>query len=326
MNKKTNCPLNVADNFSGSNSRAVTSIDWLQIDSRGTLIPSHHFLTFDTEKSTAIFKKLYMIYDEKNYVASIVSEPFMTGGETGLPPNLNLIKLINRELYYEKPVSRIVAISLDHNLQPYRPSRIDVCVDFNNFLQSFKPETLIKGFLYDRFMKKGTRNYIVQGKQDGKNIPHYLKFSKPRSNVDTYLYNKSHEMREVKLKPWIVERWEHGGLDMTEDVWRLEFAIHNPAFNYTNTTTGETKMFNYENLDNPAEVSEIIRVMISKYFDFRRNTGIKEVSDMPKIKLFSGIKDCKIDFTRPTSVESDKADRNFIKRLKELNKDRKSVV
>ena len=318
---KAKPPPSIGADFSGFKHYCSTCIDWLQIDSRGTLKNSHFFITLDTEKKTSVFNKLYQIYENNNYVASIVSEPI----EDFLPTDLNLIKLINKELYYQNPIQRIISLSLDHNLTPWRPSRIDIAIDFNTFLGGYLPQNLIKDFFKCKYLKTGTTDFIIQGKQETTQNLHYLKFHKKDSNVDTYLYNKSKEMREVKNKPWITERWEKCGIDMTKDVWRLEFAIHNPHFCYTNKETGEQKQFNYLGLDDQNYLNEILRVLISKYFDFRINTGIKEKRDMPKLKLFHNIKDIKLDFDRPLTKESNKADRNFIKKLKELNNEVREI-
>ena len=320
--KKQNRPLNIAGAFSGLQHTCVASLDWLQIDSRGGLKNSEYFITLDTEKKTAVFNKLYQIYDGTNYVASIVSEPILEE----LPEDLNLVKLINKELYYSNPVSRIIAISIDHKLKPLRPSRIDICIDFHTFLGGYKPETLIKDLFNRKYIKRGIQKYCIFGDfADNKNTPHEIKFSKKRSNVDTYLYNKTKEMRDKKFKPWIVERWQLAGFDMSKEVWRLEFSIHNPHFMYTNKDTGETRQFDYTKLDDDNYVHEILRVLIAKYFDIRINTKIKNNADMPRIKLFKGIKNVAINFIRPDTIESDRADWNFVKRLKELNNEVRTI-
>ena len=315
ITQKQKPPLSIGADFGTKKFACNTCIDWLQIDSRGVLNFSKHFRTTDTSKSTSVFKKIYEIWEDKYYIASIVSEPI----EKFLPENMNLIKLINRELYYKNPVQRIIAISMDHCLLPYRPSRIDIAIDFNYFCNGLHPIELINRFYNCKYIKKGHSNYIIQGKQTTEQQPHYLKFTKKDAQVSTYLYNKTKELKDVKNKPWIVDSWKRAGLDLTQDIWRLEFSIHSPKFNYTNKITGETKQFNYENLDNKEELNEIIRVFISKYFDFRINDNQQKISRMQKLILFKGIKEIEISFDRSQGVESDRGDRNFIKRLKSLN-------
>lgn len=316
MTKKNDfLPLSIAEDFSGYQHKVNTCIDWMQIDSRGVIQKCDGNDLKDTGKSTPVFKKIYEFWQQNYYVASIVSEPIMKE----LPQNLNLIKLINRELYYYKPVERINKISNSIGLLPYRPSRIDFAIDFNTFLGGYKPDTLIKDFFKCKYLKKGHTRFIIQGNQTNITTPHYLKFSQKHSNVDTYLYNKSKELVEVKNKPWIRKAWENAGFDTTQDVWRLEFAVHNPRFNFINKTTGESGIFNYVMLDDKEYLNNVIGSLINKYFDFRRNTGIKEIADMPKVKLFHFINDFTIQFDKNTAEETDRGDRLFLRKLKELN-------
>jgi hypothetical protein len=315
VKNKSKSPLSIGADLSGFRFRSVTTLDWLQLHSVGTLEKSLKFSTIDKLQSTSVFKKLYEVWDEKYYIASIVSEPI----EDFLPPDMNLIKLINRELYYGKPVEKLIAISLDHKLIPYQPSRIDFSIDFNTFINNYKPTTLIKDYVNNKILKMGAKQGYINFSNKKLFISNAIKFKNKESKISVNLYNKSLEMREVKRKPWIEQSWKDGGLDITQDVWRLEFAIHMPKFSYLNQDTGEQGVFDYKQLDGKAYLNNIIMVLISKYFDFRRNTGIKDMSDMPKVKLFPHIDCCKIAFERCNCLESDLRDQKFLKSLKKLN-------
>jgi hypothetical protein len=200
-----------------------------------------------------------------------------------------------------------------------QPCRIDLAIDFNYFAYGFHPGTLISNFFNNKFLKVGMTKYIINGNQEKFNKTHYLKFTKKECNVDVYLYNKSKELREVKNKPWIVETWKRAGLDISKDVWRLEFSLHNPRFIVRDNKTGITNRFNWLMLDNKEYLNTVINSLINKYFDFRRNTYIKDRKAMPKVQLFMGINDTTITWDRSPSIESDKADKLFLKKLGLLN-------
>jgi hypothetical protein len=316
--KITNCqksPLSIKAEISGYRHRSVTCLDWLQMDSRGTIQISEKYPIKDTYKSTLVFKKLYEIHNHNFYVASLVSQPIASF----LPRDLNLIKMLNKELYYYRPCFRLNTIIHEIGLLPLQPSRIDLAIDFNHFAYGFKPETLIYNFFNNKFLKVGMTNYIINGNQEKFNKTHYLKFTKKDCNVDVYLYNKSKELREVKNKPWIAEMWKRAGLDLSKDVWRLEFSLHNPRFIVRDNVTGITDRFNWLMLDNKEYLNTVIYSLINKYFDFRRNTYIKDRKAMPKVKLFMGINDTTITWDRSASMVSNKADKLFLKKLGLLN-------
>ncbi len=319
--KKRKSPPSIGAEISAYQHRCSSCIDWLQIDSRGIPQIMGKYDLKDTYKSTLVFKKLYEITDKNYYIASLVSLPIAKF----LPYDLNLIKLLNKELYWNKPCYRLNDIINNLDLIPYQPARIDLAIDFNNFAYGFKPETLIRNFFNDKFLKVGIGNWIINGKQNKTNETHYLKFTTSNCNVDTYLYNKSKEMREKKLKPWIIEKWKQSKLDITKDIWRLEFSLHNPRFIVKDNITGITNKFNWLLLDNKEYLNNVLNVLINKYFDFRKNTYIKDIRKMPKVKLFTNIKDTSIIWERSDSIESNKGDRMFLKKMKDLNNEVRDI-
>jgi hypothetical protein len=314
-NRKGKPPLSIGAEISGRSHHLTTCCDWLQIDSRGMLQNAENYTLVDTHKSTLVFHKLFEIFEKEHRIASLVNTPIAKF----LPHDMNLVKLLNNELYYFKPSFRLNKIIQELSLFALQPSRIDLAVDFNSFAFGFTPQNLIKSFFNDKFCKVGITKYVIDGEQVGHNITHYLKFHKPNCNVDVYLYNKSKEMREVKHKPWIVEHWKRGGLDLTKDVWRLEFSMHNPRFIVKDNISGYTDRFNWLRLDEKNYLNTVINVLINKYFDFRRNTGIKDIKSMPKVQLFTNIKDTTMIWDRSDTKESNKADLYFLKKLHQLN-------
>ena len=321
-NEKTFLPLSITGDFQTSKHIAIPCLDWLQFNFEGMFLKSPFFDCAKLDYSTRTFKNIYEISKGKWRKATIVNEPL----SSIIPPKTNLIKLDNRELYWKLPVKRIMEIGSAHQLNYHCASRIDIAIDFNTFFGNRDPAKFIADFMQNKFIKKGHNSFNCMGKQENKFLFHYLKFSKPNSNIQAYLYNKSKELREVKKKNYIIEHWEKNGLDITKDIWRLEFAIHNPKFNITDKHTGEVQLFNPMLLDNENYLKIVSKILINKYWDFRINNTTKVISRMQKLKLFENVTDRYLISYSSETPDTTKSDRQFLNKLKDLNNECRALA
>jgi hypothetical protein len=315
-------PLSITGDFQTFKHTAIPCLDWLQFNFKGTFTKSPFFDCAKLDYSTRTFKNIYEISNGKWRKATIVNEPL----SMIIPPETNLIKSDNRELYWQYPVKRLLRIGNEHQLNFHCASRIDLAIDFNTFCNNRQPAQFITDFMQNKFIKKGHNSFQCMGKQNNNFLFHYLKFSKTNSNIQAYLYNKSKELREVKKKNYIIEHWEKNGLDVTSDVWRLEFAIHNPKFNITDKTTGDVQQFNPILLDNEDYLRVVTNILINKYWDFRYNDNQKVINRMKKVKLFNNITDRYIISYSSETPDTTKADRQFLNKLKDLNNECRALA
>ena len=322
IEQKPFLPLSITGDFSTSQHTAIPVLDWLQFNFKGAFLKSSFFDCAKLDYSTRTFKNIYEISQGKWRKATIVNEPL----SMIIPPETNLIKLDNRELYWKYPIKRIMEIGAKHNLNYHCASRIDIAIDFNTFFNNRQPAQFICDFMQNKFIKKGHNSFNCMGKQENKFIFHYLKFSKANSNIQAYLYNKSKELREVKKKNYIIEHWEKNGIDITKDVWRLEFAIHNPKFNLTDKQTGDVQQFNPMMLDNENYLKIVSKILINKYWDFRVHNGTQVISRMPKLKLFENVTDRYILNYSSETPDTTKSDRQFLNKLKDLNNECRALA
>jgi len=314
-------PLSIGVEISGNRFHCNTTLDWLQCDFRGYFEKCRYLQEIDMKTKTSVFNKVYQIWDKKDYIASLVCQPI----EKFLPENMNLIKMINRELYYGRPFEQLQAIGLDSGLSLHAASRIDFAIDFNTFKYGYKPVTFIKDFINGKIIKRGLKRGNIAFDYSKVAMLHEIKFMKKDANMSIKLYNKSKEMQEVKSKPWIIESWRNAGIDMTKDVWRLEFSVHLPKFSITDKRTGEISKFDYTKLDSKDYLNYVINALISKYFDFRYNTKIKEVADMPKVDLFPFPTCFNVAFERCKAMESTQKDVKFLSMLKTVNNEVREI-
>jgi len=319
--KNTSLPLSKTADFREGKQPCSISIDWLQLDFRGIFQKSALFTTNKLDISTRNFKSIYEVFKEEWRLATIVNEPL----SEIIPPEVNLIKMDNRELYWKDPVKRLNDIGTAHNLLYYCPSRLDICIDFNLFANGLHPNNLIKGFIYNKYRKKGHNNYTIIGKQKNEQVFDYIRFSKKTSQVATYLYNKSKEMRDVKCKTYIIKTWEFAGLDLSKDVWRLEFSIHSPKFNIIDKNTGDITAFNIFKLDDKNYLRAILDICIFKYFSFFYNTNTEVKNCTKSLKLFEyEVTDFDITF-RNEIGDTGRGDILFLKKLRDLNNELRSA-
>ena len=104
----------------------------------------------------------------------------------------------------------------------------------------------------------------------GKNVKDftYLRFGSRSSDVTVILYNKSLEMREVKHKDYIYQKWLQSGLDVSKDIWRLEFSLKSKAKYFVDTSSGEVQTLTLDCIFNNVFIKELATGLTKRYFRF----------------------------------------------------------
>jgi len=313
--KNSKRPLSTTDASTQGVHTCIPSIDWLQMDIRG-ILKKASFLEWELQQfSTRHFSEIWQAKEKSWKIFEIVCKP----KSDILPKDLHLIKLDNRECYYIKPVARIKKYIIDCNLNFKSVSRLDICLDFNTFTRNYLPENFIKNFMKGNYScrkkRKGQTNFDHQDKIDY----NYLRLQAKRSNIGVYLYNKSKEMRDVKKKNYIVNKWKACGLDTSKDIWRLEFSIHNAKFDFTDTESGETIPFNIDLLDDDRYLTNCIYMLIDNYFTFYQRTNTRARNCKKKVNLFNFKEQRFKILFRDESITTDRSDRIFLNKLQDLN-------
>lgn len=307
---------------------SVLHCDWLQLHLKRLDKLSTHFHRHYTVKkldfSTRHFALIEEFYVMNRRVATLTSKP-LSGI---LDPDSYLVKFDNWVLY-DKRFREIVSDFLRLNeFEFISCSRVDFCADFNEFFNGMHPETFIRKYMYRKFLKtgkaKGVRPTFDQGKD--KHIYSGLKFGSNLSEVTYYLYNKSKELREVKMKPWIVKSWRAGGLkvaedynDHTSDVWRLEFSLKSGTKLLVNALTGEFDIFATMEIIKSEYMAKCFSILCLKYFTFVWNDGQVRKDRMRALKLFDLKRGIEVLVDTVNMKDSTRSDKIFIKKLHELN-------
>jgi hypothetical protein len=200
-------------------------------------------------------------------------------------------------------------------------TRIDVCLDFNYFINSYYPEQFIRDFLNEKILKNGRGKFTVIGEQKHFNNYQYLRFGTKTSDVNVYLYDKTRELEQVQDKPYIKEKWKLAGLDLNKKIWRLEVSIKSKGTNYINQETGEIDRINIFNIFEKDYLNDIFFSYIAQYFAFKINDKKKNKTRMEDLILFDRTTTNMKKMYLPNSTGSNVADKVLIKKLYQFDQD-----
>lgn len=217
------------------------------------------------------------------------------------------IRIVNKQLYTPDIMLSIADFITLYGFRFVGISRIDIAYDCNLLYGSLKPEHLIKKYLDGSIIKYGSasgyiqfrQNYSISGNKAGgidlsqditpdpkidnqtnpinstKNSSqqepvtiHTITWGAKASAVQVQLYNKSLEMKSVKYKHHIAERWRLAGLDKSSDIWRIEIRITSAGKLLENTQTGNTHILNMTDILFSEQLEIIFQSYANKYFKF----------------------------------------------------------
>ena len=214
-----------------------------------------------------------------------------------LVSNAIIVRFVNRTLYRHDFWELANKFLMDNHLEFKNISRIDICADFNQF-RDRTPISLIEDFAAKRLRHVGQGvgamyfNHGIMPVDGNKAVRDYgvkytgLSFGTHKSDVRVYLYNKSFELLTQGNKPWIVDRWNEIGLDITA-VWRLEVSIKAKGCKFKDKITGKKVDISKDVAADGDELAKIYHTFVQKRFAFVKNRKhITNITREPRIQLF----------------------------------------
>lgn len=291
------------------------NIDWLEVY---CLEPSIHDANYfraqgyevvQRDYGTPLYEQMFVIYQESLPYLEIRRTPHNPKGASGggiLPNNACHIRLDNRTCYLPGCVNLLRTFLVAHGYQFVSISRIDVCLDFNVFDNQMKPKNFINKWFRAEYSKIYQGRFSAHGadKWSVRDI-NSVKWGRPTSAITTKLYNKSMEMREVKRKLYIEQAWLAAGLNVAQDVWRLEFSVSSSAKvmrlrkpknqEQVEETREQEQEINFRTLhrfDTPERLISTFAALCSHYFRFKvvertENGTLKEKRRCATVNLFN---------------------------------------
>ena len=172
---------------------SIISIDWLQIYADVSLLKySDEYEAKVLDYGTKNFEILEEVYLQGSLFCSVQRKP----RSEIIKSHTAVIKFENSLLYFADAETIIATFLRECEIHLLSITRIDLAVDFKKFKNGLLPQSLIKGFMKEKFLKNGRGKYTLIGSQKSVLDVSYLRFGTKSSDVNVYLYNKSLEMKK----------------------------------------------------------------------------------------------------------------------------------
>ena len=288
----------------------AVSLDWLQLHTKMDIgfnenqePLGYHYV--DVGHGSKVFKRIIDIYDwDGCKIGNISLHPY----SSSIKKETVIFKAENEILYEQNPIERIFEYLYAAKLKYIGITRIDIAYDFQELYGGMKPQTLMEKYFSRKILKLGNNDpwvkmvggYKLKFKsnnsqkitlEDGKSgfgrfQTQSVTWGQRSSDVQVQLYNKSVELKEVKMKHHIVDWWKVNGLDHEQkDVYRIEIRITGLK-TFRNQKTLKVFKLNASDLIMQEQIEHLFAAMASKYFRFFRRREISHIERMPEIKLF----------------------------------------
>lgn len=286
------------------------NVDWLEVFGR---VAFHHEPGCSWRSSKFEFQDLE--FPTKQYLRALriyhIDGPAKV--EFGLlryQPRMSVInplqfhfKIENRFLYSPAWYGLFRDVCDELKLSEISISRIDLAYDCNRFKNGRKPHSLLSDFLGQKLLKIGVSRCIANYASMGYQISHgtsaknasNTKIADKVVNAVTWgsktgglqhqIYDKSREMRDVKLKPWIVREWERCGLDIT-CVWRCEIRIQKRGKELQLLDSSDLYSLSVDDVKNSEMLLDTFMCYAEKCFNFVKREEKSRKDRMTRVDLF----------------------------------------
>lgn len=314
------------------------NIDWLEVycieplslDRDAEYFRRHGYVVKKRDYGTPQYKEVLLLYDCDKPCYEIRRLPYSLKCQGGIFALGSChIRLANRACYAPSAIDNLRRFLILHNYIYRNISRIDICLDFQQFDNLMTPNNVVKKYMKGDISKINQCKVAAHGQDawDGRTW-NSLKWGSQTSSISTKLYNKSLEMREVKRKFYIEDIWKEAGLDEKKDTWRVEFSIKSDIKGYVRLDDGELIDNKLTSYDTPDKLLHVFRLLSARYFHFKklvynRNNELQRKDRCPDVDLFKlSFEDKAVKPIKLTNqTEPDRTDKLLAKRLEQIVKD-----
>ncbi len=321
--------------------KRVCNIDWLEVycfeDFENYPTNAEYYTKKGYEVrirdyGTPQYSEMFTVYEDGQPFVEIRRHPYSTRENGGIfEYNSCHIRLANCACYKKNPINRLRAFLLAHGYMYKSISRIDICLDFQQFDGSVSVEDFCLDYMRGKYSKVNQNRLHCHGvDQWNGRFMNSFKWGANRSPNNTKLYNKSMELKECGDKPYIRDVWEQAGFDMGRNVWRIEFSMTSQFQNLKNLKNGEIVKKDLTSYDTPFKLLYQFFVMYNRYFDFRKvefteDGGYKRKYECERVTLIRpNLKEdvCFVPCRPPKmNAEPGRTVKTLIKKLEEISTD-----
>lgn len=212
------------------------SIDWLTFniklkDINNPFIRDEGIYAEEREQGTNIFKRVKDFYNTRDeLIFTIVFQPH----SKIIKADFGQLQIANKWLYVGNLSKLVYKIFFQSNFELVNISRIDLCTDFFNFVDTYKPLAFIQDVARGNVLKVNPSKVNFWGKTGDYTIDyHAMNVGDRESTFNFKLYNKTKELEEKHEKGYIKTKWykklqgyeELIKMKETPTIWRLEVSI-----------------------------------------------------------------------------------------------------
>ena len=214
----------------------VYSIDWLTFniklkDINNPFIRDEGIYAEEREQGTNIFKRVKDFYNTRDeLIFTIVFQPH----SKIIKQDFGQLQIANKWLYVGNLSKLVYKIFFQSNFELVNISRIDLCTDFFNFVDTYKPLSFIQDVAKGNVIKVNPSSINFWGKTGDYTIDyHAMNIGDRESTFNFKLYNKTKELDEKHEKGYIKTKWykklkgyeELIKMKEKPTIWRLEVSI-----------------------------------------------------------------------------------------------------
>ena len=214
----------------------VYSIDWLTFniklkDINNPFIQDKGIYYEEREQGTNIFKRVRDYYNTRDeLIFTIVFQPH----SKIIKNDFGQLQIANKWLYVGSLSRLVYKIFFQSNFELVNISRIDLCADFFNFINTYNPLSFIQNVAKGNVFKVNPSSINFWGKTGDYTINyHAMNVGDRESTFNFKLYNKTKELEEKHDKGYIKTKWikklngyqELKKIGETPTIWRLEVSI-----------------------------------------------------------------------------------------------------
>jgi len=241
-----------------------------------------------------------------------------------------LLKIHNKFLYQKNFFTYVKELLRDLQLKFVNITRIDICYDFLSFDTMSVKEFInsISGETPD-ILKEKKIHISTEGESVSVDKGQYtggtdtVTFGRRSSDMYYTLYNKTKELLDVKMKPYIHDHWRSHGWDGKASIYRLEFVFHSSTKGLV-LDTGE--VISFKDLSMIEHYIDMYRSYFSKCFKFveteyTKKGNLKKQSRCTPVILFSELKIKPVIIELSDKKDSTRTDKSFINNLNKLNQE-----
>lgn len=260
----------------------VYSIDWLTFniklkDINNPFISDEGTYAEEREQGTNIFKRVKDFYNTRDeLIFTIVFQPH----SKIIKQDFGQLQIANKWLYVGNLSKLVYKIFFQSNFELVNISRIDLCTDFFNFVDTYKPLSFIQDVAKGNVIKVNPSSVNFWGKTGDYTIDyHAMNIGYRESTFNFKLYNKTKELEEKHEKGYIKTKWykklkgyeELIKMKEKPTIWRLEVSIKD--WNKIKIDGKKVIEINNDVFDLLNNYPYFMQFFISKKFVFKNDYG-----------------------------------------------------